>query len=448
MNPHQASLQLSYNQTKDKLYSVKIRVSYQGTRIRFALPEKKGVILKPSDFNRILNWHKNKPKNTGDDIRNLYRDKIKPHLERAERILAELKPFSFEAFKAAFQAPEGQLYQKTDAIAMLDHKAERLKAEDRVGNSKNYTTTARSFERFMASLTPKDHKDIWGQLQPLEGLPFALITPKLLRRYEQWMLLYGMAPRSKHSAPTPATLTSISIYCRNLRAVYNEAILAGVIAADGYPFGKKGYVIPASVNTKKALSKEEVRKIIDYAVEPDSMAARSKDFWVFSYLCNGMNFADMLHLRWKDLDLENKTLTFVRQKTTQTRKAKQVKITASLFEESLAILERWGNKRRSGSDYVFPYLEPIMDATRQRSVINSITKLTNKYMAEIGQQLGIQSEITTYAARHSFATILLRSEAPLAFISQSLGHTSIKTTQDYLGSFEDEQTKKYLSNLL
>ncbi|MNL63338.1 Tyrosine recombinase XerC [compost metagenome] len=69
-------------------------------------------------------------------------------------------------------------------------------------------------------------------------------------------------------------------------------------------------------------------------------------------------------------------------------------------------------------------------------------------MRKIAETLGIQGNVNTYSARHSFATILLQSEAPLAFISQALGHTSISTTESYLGSFDDEKTKKYLSALL
>ncbi|GAB3882673.1 tyrosine-type recombinase/integrase [Spirosoma agri] len=119
-----------------------------------------------------------------------------------------------------------------------------------------------------------------------------------------------------------------------------------------------------------------------------------------------------------------------------------------LFTESLAIRNRWANLSQTLSDYLFPFLEPGLNVHRQKAVIRQLLKQTNKYMERVGKALGIQEEVNTYAARHSFATIPLRSEVPVAFISQSLGHTSLKTTEDYLCSFEDEQTKKYLNNLL
>ena len=68
-------------------------------------------------------------------------------------------------------------------------------------------------------------------------------------------------------------------------------------------------------------------------------------------------------------------------------------------------------------------------------------------MKAIAKTLGITNDVTTYAARHSFATILQRSGAGTAFISEALGHSSTKTTQNYLAGFEDE-TKRNLTKAL
>ncbi len=68
-------------------------------------------------------------------------------------------------------------------------------------------------------------------------------------------------------------------------------------------------------------------------------------------------------------------------------------------------------------------------------------------MNQIGETLGIESKITTYSARHSFETMLKRGGAPLEFISESLGHLDLKTTESYPDSFEDETKEKY-ANIL
>ena len=69
-------------------------------------------------------------------------------------------------------------------------------------------------------------------------------------------------------------------------------------------------------------------------------------------------------------------------------------------------------------------------------------------MKEIGKEIGFDKPLTTYAARHSFATVLKRSGAPIEFISESLGHKSLQTTEAYLDSFEDSSMKKFMENLI
>jgi integrase len=157
-----------------------------------------------------------------------------------------------------------------------------------------------------------------------------------------------------------------------------------------------------------------------------------------------MNLTDICLLKKDDFDERNKTITFIRSKTKRTSKKKQKSIIIYLEEQQLEILTRW--KAKSGP-FLFEFLKADMDATRIKSIVSQIIQVTNKHIREIGKKLGINDDITTYTARHSFATILLRSEAPIAFISKSLGHSNIQTTEAYLGSFEEEKVKEYLKAL-
>ncbi len=88
-----------------------------------------------------------------------------------------------------------------------------------------------------------------------------------------------------------------------------------------------------------------------------------------------------------------------------------------------------------------------MDAETERGAISQFIKTSNKYLKRIGKQLGIESELTTYTARHSFATRLKRKGASTEFIKESLGHQNIQTTENYLDSFEDTERVKW-ANLL
>lgn len=110
-----------------------------------------------------------------------------------------------------------------------------------------------------------------------------------------------------------------------------------------------------------------------------------------------------------------------------------------------AIIDRWGNPPEP-DNFIFPYLNGTEDAMRQKTITKELTKRINMRMKQIGEAVGIDG-ISTYTARHSFATVLKRSGANIAYISESLGHNDLKTTEHYLASFEKEERQKN-ANLL
>ena len=88
-----------------------------------------------------------------------------------------------------------------------------------------------------------------------------------------------------------------------------------------YPFGAKQYTIPAPKGTKKALTKEQLKLLWDgIPATPDMQKAKA--FWFFSFICNGMNMKDVLHLKFRDIDGDR--LTFRRAKTTNTDKSRRL----------------------------------------------------------------------------------------------------------------------------
>lgn len=383
-------------------------------------------------------------------------------VKRAQTIIDQLgNAFTFDIFRETLEKYDQHskpIQERDNVIHALVNKAATMRSQGRIGNGLNYELAAKSIQRFVASMTDEMRKEFDLPIRPKRSrladpiqeitLRFAQITAGFLSAYEQWMQHFGKAAQSPTKVPTPASLTTVGIYLRHLRAVVNDAITEGILAQNVYPFGRGKYVIPAGTNTKKALTKEDIQKLMGYACIPGSMEERGRDLWLFSYLCNGMNLADICQLRWADVDIKSNKITFTRQKTARSRKGNQVKIVVRLFPESWAVIERWSGPVRRPAAYVFPFLSEDMDANRQKRVIHQVTKMTNKWMNRIAQAVSIDADVNSYSARHSFATILLKSEAPLVFISQALGHTNLKTTQSYLGSFDDENAKMYLEALL
>ena len=241
------------------------------------------------------------------------------------------------------------------------------------------------------------------------------------------------------------SVTTISIYVRHLRTIFNQAIDDDVIERKHYPFGKNKYQPKAPRNIKKALTVAQIKNIIEYQVAEGTNQQLAKDMWLLSYYCNGMNIKDIVNLRFKNI--ENDTIYFERLKTSTTNQAPKPIIVA-LIPEAMEIIKRWKKKKRSPNGLVFPVLKESMSEDERLKVKNQFIKTINNYMKKIGNDIGYDKPLTTYSARHSYATILKRSGAPLGFISEALGHKSLQTTEAYLDSFEDETRRAYAEMLV
>ena len=234
------------------------------------------------------------------------------------------------------------------------------------------------------------------------------------------------------------SLTTIGIHLRTLRAIVNEAIVNKIIPADMYPFGlerKKKYEIPTSRNIKKALDIKSLRAIIDY--EPTSEnEAKAKDFWLFSFYCNGLNMKDIFKLKY--CDIQGDFLYVNRQKTMRTKKeAEQIEI--YITKPIAAIINRWGNSDKSPTEYVFDIYKKDADTEQNYDLGNLFIHVINRHMVNIGKKLNLNIKLTTYVARHSWATLLMREGVPVSYISKGLGHSSLATTERYFGSFMQNQ---------
>lgn len=389
-----------YHPKKDSTCKVSIRVTHR--RIRHYYPT--GIMATPSDFDKAMT-----AKRRTEAEKSLF-NKINAYLIKATEAVESLPLFTFNKFEEIYLNNRGAI----DSVSFgFDKYISELKEQDRISTAVSYECAKGSLERFM------------------KGLKFADITPALLRKYEKWMLDNGNSQ------------TTVGIYLRSLRTIFNRADIDKSL----YPFGeRKGkYSIPAGRNIKKALNLDEIGKIYHYPTKPNSTEEMAKDYWLFLYLCNGMNVKDFCLLKRKDIDGD--FMTFQRAKTKRSKK-QQLPTVVSLKAEAKAIISKWGQPSVNSETYVFPHLKKGMTAEQERQVIQQLTKTINKYMKGIARELGINKPVTTYFARHSFATVLKNSGASMEFISEALAHSSQQTTKSYLSGFEQETIHKTTEALL
>lgn len=383
-------------------FPVKLRVNYDRQQKYFNL----GIDLSMEEFARAQSV---KPRG---DAKNWQLQFIEFET-RAQEIINKIVPFSFYEFER--QLLENKPPKLVVYDAFTDY-IDQLKEEGRLKTAISYSSARNSLESFY------------------ENANFVDINVSFLQNFEKMMKLKGR------------TDTTIGIYLRSLRTIFNIAIEAEVIPRKMYPFGRRRYIIPLSRNAKKALTLEEVRRLYEIVPEPFSLADRAKDFWMFSYLCSGMNFKDIAFLKYEDMD--DDTIFYIREKTKRTSRGNQRTIMVPILPEARAIIDKWGTKSEGKDDYIFPILQPGMTPEKQIAAIGQCIQVTNAWMRKMATKAGIKKDVTTYVARHTFSTVLKRSGASTEFISEQLGHHSLLTTQSYLDSFENKIKRSMAERLL
>lgn len=395
MKTAKASVYLDEKRPKTNgLCSVKIKITYNRKRKYFTT----GLDLSPEEFETVF-FGKRKT-----DKQKEVKTKVEYFETKANDVINILTVFSFDAFEEHF------LDQRNTADSVsfaFDKYIANLKLENRIGTLVTYECAKKSIEKFNKNLT------------------FAEITPTFLKKYENFMIDKG------------SSISTVGIYLRSLRAIYNLQN----IDASVYPFGtsKNKYSIPTSKNTKKALTIQEIGKIYSFKGEMSRTKEMAKDYWLFLYLCNGMNVKDFCLLKWENIS--GNMLTYKRAKTVRSQRESK-HIAVALKPESMEIIKKWGQPSVNKDAFIFPHLNTKMNELQKMATYKQLTKIINKYVKQIANELEIDKNVTTYFARHSFATVLKRSGAKIEMISELLGHSNVGVTESYLDSFENDQIQK------
>jgi integrase/recombinase XerD len=382
---------------KNSKYPLKLRILFERKGINFSL----GIDLTEDDFKSLNS------KEIPDYLQLLSETVMRYKLD-AGRIIRELEPFTFEAFRNRFNKGPRNDY---NVFPIFESYILELKKAGRSKTAKSYESALRSIKSFIG-------KDV---------LRFQEVSPRVLKDYEQWLLNKGNS------------ISTVGLYNRCLRTIFNYAISENIIKRnDTYPFGKWKYLIPSSQSIKKALKKDDLKLLADYI--PQGKYAyyqeRARDLWLFSYLCNGMNFKDICLLKRKNID--GHILTYKRSKTKKAYRTGMLPIKIMLHPNAVTFIKKWGALNEDPESYLFPFLDPSDSETEVDRKAEQLIQNVNKNMRIIFRKLGIEKPSSTIVARHTFATVLKNNQRPLELISESLGHSSIKTTMIYLDSFNHE----------
>jgi len=365
---------------------------------------------------------------TSDSPRGKYRDiafEYKKITDKADAIINSLPVFSFNQFEQKFMN-EVKDWDNVFA-AMIEHIKE-LKSEDRFSYAMSFESTLRAVKEFHEDKTfdfNSRNKVVNRYEKYLSGkqLNFVDITPAWLKKFEKY--LKGKGKKK----------STLGIYVRNLRVLFNLAIKKHNVRAE-YPFNE--HKPKTSSKRKIALTAEQISLIANYQTD-DPKAQFYRDMFMFSFLACGMNMTDIARLKYSNI--EGNEIVFVRKKTEaeeNTEEPLQIPITKRMQ----SIIDTHGVRAVGHDAFIFPILRPEWDEERKFAEVRQLTKMVNQHLKRIAKAVKIKENVSSYVARHSWATISKNTGASTEYISEQLGHSSVSVTKLYLKGFEKATREK------
>jgi len=260
-------------------------------------------------------------------------------------------------------------------------------------------------------------KNAWLSFFKKDCFSFDDINSNSIHDFEQSAVKRGNMP------------STIFLYLRTLKTVINMAKRENTCGPEYDPFKNYSFAKFRRIKTRKrAISREDFRKIEEIELDEKSRLFHSRNYFIFSFYAGGINFVDLAQLKW--VNIEKNQLFYIRKKTNEL-------INIPLVSQAMKILEiykRYSNCKKE--DYIFPILNQSHATSLSISNrLNKVNHQVNQDLQKIGETLKLDVKLTTYVARHTFATVLKKEGISVSIIGQALGHEDEKTTRIYLDSF-------------
>lgn len=312
-------------------------------------------------------------------------------------------------------------------LAFLETEVAGLVQMKQLGLAENYKSSGRSL---------KDYLQVNGKKDVVLGK----VDQQLMSGYQHWLWERGVHRN-----------TSV-FYLRNLHAVYNKAVRQG-LTVDRHPFASVCTSITHTV--KRAVDSGFIRTIStldvsaglvrlghDRRKKPFARMLReltfARDTFIFCFCAQGLTFVDFAYLTPENI--RHGRLVYERRKT---RKHIEVEIQPKMRE----FIEKYAAKN---GPYLFPVLSSTDICEAHKEYATALRRY-NKHLNRLAEMIGLDTPLTSYVSRHSWATAAYHADIPMSHISEGMGHTSEQTTRIYLKSLErskiDGENKRLLEDI-
>jgi len=348
-------------------------------------------------------------------------DQIEADIDRLNEIKKSLRNsspsveyFHQVATRKVSLSPSPTSNGSADFIVFTTQVIERLKVAKKLRNARNTRVMLNKVKKFI------------GESRPV--LPFSEITVSFLKDFESYYIGNGNK------------VSTVAKDLARMRKMINEAIEESLMEPELSPFVR--YRIKnGKPKAKSKLSNEELQLLFEVHVPENSLLWHVQNVFRFQFYTGGMRIADCLQLKW--INVVQERIHYQMDKT-------EASPSLSITESIQSILDCYMNEDALPEHFIFPFLsdhEDYSDLAYLLKRIEAKTALINKYIKILAKKAGIEKSISTHVARHSMADYLRRSKQDIYSISKVLRHSSIKTTETYLASLDQDATDSALRML-
>ncbi|MCG8329823.1 MAG: site-specific integrase [Chitinophagales bacterium] len=387
---------------KDGTSPLKLRFIFHGQTYHKAM----GYSIDPKHWNETGQKVKHSCKSIGSTTR--FNALIHSQKQKALDVITrldergQLKRLSFPEIKKHLIGNQTDLM----LLAYGEEVIARIHKTGKHGNARVYQLMLNSVRNFVKS------KDI----------PMRQLSYRWLKRYEEWFLGKGNS------------INGLAVNLRTLRALINRAIKEKLLSKEYYPFNE--YVIKREKTRKRAIRLEDIKKI--KAFEPQTARQKyAQDCFLISFYLMGASFVDIAHL----------TLGHIIDNRIEYKRRKTGRLHSIILSKPLQDLLNPYLKNKTKEDYILNVIQSD-DPQRHVNEVHNGLRRFNIGLKEIGGLCNIQTPLTSYVARHSYATIAKYKGIPTAVISEALGHSSEDVTQIYLDSFDKDVLDNYHQRII
>lgn len=322
-------------------------------------------------------------------------------------------------------------------LSFAKSRTEEILAAGGVPNWKKYNSFLFKLEGYLRSKRKTD-------------LTFSELTPELLFDFDHYLHTL----RNERDSNRLLHQNTVKTIFNTFRAIVLRAIELGCMTYDKNPFLTFKC---ASVKTQKQkLDESELEALLALDLEKESLLWHCRNYFFFSFYCAGIRVSDLIQLRWCNITSEGR-LNYQMGKNHKVRDL-------VIVEQAKSILQCYSRAGRKGSDYIFPlldgskaYAKAITQADKdtlpigiKKSLYNDIstrTALINKYLKKLAAMAGIEKPLSMHISRHSFARMAKVEGTDNNILKSLLAHSSVATTETYMGSFDTSTTDKALQHI-